>query len=170
MGIRVQRQPITWPVRHRGVEKSMTTEKVHFTKEKETMLITLYSRAVESRSADSVLHDTWADEAIRRIDYDFTKLKIRKIEPLSIAIRARQFDLLTAAYLAEHPQATVVHMGCGMDSRIFRVDPPASVSWFDVDYPEVIALRRQLYPERVGYHLIGSSLANVQWLDEVPRD
>jgi leucine carboxyl methyltransferase len=35
----------------------------------------------------------------------------------------------------------VLHVGCGMDSRFFRVDPPASVQWFDVDYPDVIGLR-----------------------------
>jgi len=35
-----------------------------------------------------------------------------------------------------------------MDSRVFRVDPPASVQWFDVDYPDVIDLRRSLFPER----------------------
>ncbi len=148
----------------------MAIEKVHFTKEKETMLITLYSRSVESRSPDPVLRDQWAEDAVRRIDYDFGKLKIRKIEPLSIAIRAKQFDLLTAAYLADHPDATVLHLGCGMDSRVFRIDPPVSVRWFDIDYPEVIDLRRKLYPERAGYRLIGSSLADLHWLDQVPGD
>jgi len=40
----------------------------------------------------------------------------------------------------------------------------------DVDFPEVIELRRRLYPERAGYELIGSSLADLQWVDELPRD
>ena len=58
-----------------------------------------------------------------------------------------------------------------MDSRVFRVDPPASVQWFDVDYPDVIDLRRQLFPERdTAYHLIGAPLEDLRWLDEVPRD
>ena len=65
-----------------------------------------------------------------------------------IATRAATFDLLTNRYLADHPDATVLHVGCGMDSRVFRVNPPASVQWFDVDYPDVIDLRRQLFPER----------------------
>jgi O-methyltransferase involved in polyketide biosynthesis len=58
-----------------------------------------------------------------------------------------------------------------MNSRVFRVDPPATVQWLDVDYPDVIALRRQLFPERNGaYHLIGAPLGDLRWLDEVPRD
>jgi len=56
-----------------------------------------------------------------------------------------------------------------MDSRVFRVDPPTSVQWFDVDYPDVIDLRHRLYPERgQGYHLVGTSLADLSWLDELP--
>jgi O-methyltransferase involved in polyketide biosynthesis len=88
-----------------------------------------------------------------------------------IATRAATFDLLTNRYLADHPDATVLHLGCGMDSRVFRIDPPASVQWYDVDYPDVIDLRRQLFPERDGgYHLIGAPLDDLGWLDQVPRD
>lgn len=147
----------------------MAGEKISFTKEKETMLITLYSRALESQTQNPVLRDPWAEEAIRRIDYDFAHLKLAAVAPLSTAIRAKQFDLWTSAFLADHPDATVLHLGCGMDSRVFRVDPPASVHWFDVDYPEVIDLRKRLYPERDGYGLISTSLADLSWLDEIPK-
>ena len=135
----------------------MTTDKIQFTKEKETMLMTLSGRALQSQWENPILRDPWAEEAMRHIDYD-------------IATRAATFDLLTQRYLAEHPDATVLHVGCGMDSRAFRVDPPASVQWFDVDYPDVIDLRRQLFPERAAYHLIGAPLDDLRWLDEVPRD
>lgn len=148
----------------------MPGERVRFTQEKETLLITLYARAVHSRSRDPILHDPWAEEAISQIAYDFAKLKVRELNALSIAIRAKNFDLWTTHYLAEHPSATVLYLGCGMDSRVFRVNPPASARWFDVDYPEVIELRRQLYPERAGYHMIGSSLADLGWLDQIPAD
>jgi len=148
----------------------MEAEKVHLTKEKETSLITLYSRALESRSKDPVLRDEAAEEAIRRIDYDFGRLKLRKVEPLSIAIRAKQFDLWTSQYLADTLDATVLHLGCGLDSRVFRLNPNASVRWFDVDYPEVIEVRRRLYPERADYFMIGSSVTDPGFLDEVPGD
>ncbi len=148
----------------------MQSEKVRFTQEKETLLITLYARALHSRSKDPVLRDPWAEEAISRIDYDFGKLNVRELNALSIAIRAKNFDLWTAQYLKQHPDAAVLYLGCGMDSRVFRVDPPASARWFDVDYPDVVELRQRLYPQRAGYCLIGSSLADLGWLDEVPAD
>jgi O-methyltransferase involved in polyketide biosynthesis len=156
----------------------MTTDKLQFTKEKETMLMTLNSRAIQSQWKNPILPDPWAEEAMRYIDYDISKQyrgvgswgMWRDIGCTIIATRAATFDLLTTRYLADHPDATVLHVGCGMDSRVFRVNPPASVQWFDVDYPDVIDLRRQLFPERNAYHLIGASLADLRWLDEVPRN
>ena len=161
----------------------MTTDKIRFTKEKETMLMTLSGRALQSQWKNPILRDPWAEEAMRHIDYDLSKQfkgvaswsMWKDIGPTIIATRAATFDLLTTRYLTDHPDATVLHVGCGMDSRVFRIDPPASVQWFDVDYPDVIDLRRQLLPEREAasagqYHLIGAPLNDLRWLDEVPRD
>jgi O-methyltransferase involved in polyketide biosynthesis len=53
-----------------------------------------------------------------------------------MALRAEQLDLWTADFLARHPDATVLQVGCGLDSRMLRVVPPADVRWFDVDVPE----------------------------------
>jgi methyltransferase (TIGR00027 family) len=156
----------------------MTNDKIQFTKEKETMLMTLSGRAIQSQWKNPILRDPWAEEAMRHIDYDLSKQLTgvaswsmwKDIGPTIIATRAATFDLLTTRFLADHPDAVVLQVGCGMDSRAFRVDPPASVQWYDVDYPDVIELRRQLFPERESYHLIGAPLEDLRWLDEVPGD
>jgi methyltransferase (TIGR00027 family) len=156
----------------------MTTDKIHFTKEKETMLMTLNSRAIQSQWKDPILPDPWAEEAMRHIDYDIsTQYKgvgswsmWKEIGCIVVASRAVTFDQLTSRFLADHPDAVVIQVGCGMDSRVFRVDPPASVEWYDVDYPDVIDLRRQLFPERSAYHQIGAPLDDLRWLDEVPQN
>jgi O-methyltransferase involved in polyketide biosynthesis len=155
----------------------MTTDKIHFTKEKETMLMTLSGRALQSQWKNPILHDPWAEEAMRHIDYDISKQyrgvgswsMWKEIGCTIIATRAATFDLLTSRFLAEHPDAVVIQVGCGMDSRAYRVNPPASVQWFDVDYPDVIGLRRQLFPGRDAYHMVGAPLEDLSWLDEVPR-
>src|SRR5690349_19420082 len=124
----------------------MTTAKIQFTKEKETMLMTLSGKAVQSAWKNPILRDPWAEEAMRHIDYDMSRTLTgvsawaiwRDIGPTIIASRAATFDMLTKQYLGDHPDATVLHVGCGMDSRVFRIDPPASAQWFDVDYPDVI--------------------------------
>jgi O-methyltransferase involved in polyketide biosynthesis len=139
----------------------MEAEQVDFTKEKQTLLITLYAKALESRSKDSILRDRFAADVVRRIDYDFAKLKVRRDMEVGLAMRAKWLDVWTREFLAENPDGTVLHLGCGLDSRVFRVD---------LDYPEVIALRRRLYPHRDGYQMIGSSVTDPRWLAEVPSD
>jgi O-methyltransferase involved in polyketide biosynthesis len=107
------------------------TDKVRLTKEKETMLITVYARALHSRSDNPVLRDPWAEQAIDHVDYDFGSIKLPKIEPLTVAIRAKQFDDWVCEWIADNPESIVLHLGCGLDSRVFRVDPPSKVHWFD---------------------------------------
>jgi len=148
----------------------MTAETVTLTGAKETLLITLYGKAEESRFPDSLLNDHFAADAVRRLDYDFARLSVRHDDMVALAMRAKLFDRVTREFIAGHSDATVLHLGCGLDSRVFRIDPPASVRWFDVDYPEVIALRRRVYPQREGYVMIGSSVTEPQWIAEVPPD
>ena len=156
----------------------MPTDKIQFTKEKETMLMTLSGRAIQSQWKNPVLRDPWAEEAMRHIDYDLSKQLSgvaswsmwKDIGPTIIATRAATLDQLTTRFLTDHPDAVVLQAGCGMDSRAFRVNPPAGVEWFDVDFPDVIDLRRQLFPTRDNYHIIGAPLDDLRWLAEVPRE
>jgi O-methyltransferase involved in polyketide biosynthesis len=148
----------------------MPGETIHLTREKETLLITLQGKALESRRPDSRLRDRFADAAVEKIDYDFARLKVDANMASGLAIRAVKFDNWTRAFLAAHPDAVVLHLGCGLDTRVQRIDPPPSTEWFDVDYPDVIELRRKLYPARAHYHLVGSSVTDLAWLETIPRD
>ncbi|MFC0625504.1 class I SAM-dependent methyltransferase [Kribbella deserti] len=145
-------------------------EKVQFTEEQSTMLATLYGRALDARSAEPILGDPTAQEAVARIDYDFGKFGMGPDQALAIALRARVFDRWTRDFIDLHPEGMVVHLGCGMDGRVYRVDPPSSVLWFDVDYPETIDVRKRLYPERASYQQLGSSVLDLNWLDYLPAD
>lgn len=148
----------------------MAGEKIHLTGEKGTLLLTLYGKALESRLPDTLLGDHFADEAVRKIDYDFSRLKVDTNLGVGLAIRAKTLDVHVQDFLARNPDSIVLHLGCGLDTRIFRVDPPQGVDWFDVDYPEVIELRRKLYPSRAHCHLIASSVTEPDWLASVPRN
>jgi O-methyltransferase involved in polyketide biosynthesis len=146
----------------------MHPEKVHLTKEKETLLATLYARVLDSRSRHPILHDKAAEEVFGRIDFDFRTLKIAPDDVVTNALRTKHLDQWTADFLASHPAATVLHLGCGLDGRVERIDPPQSVRWYDLDFPDVIELRRRLYPTRDGYCLIGADVADKDFLDQVP--
>jgi O-methyltransferase involved in polyketide biosynthesis len=138
-----------------------------------TSLATLYLRAWESRAERSILGDHYAAAALDRIDYDFAKFR-KRLWPQSnqflVALRARQLDDWSAGFLARHPQATVLHLGCGLDSRMLRLEPPTAARWFDLDISKVIDVRRQLYPEHNQYQMIGASVTDPGWLPQVPAD
>ncbi|WP_249123928.1 hypothetical protein [Saccharopolyspora erythraea] len=85
-----------------------------------TMLCTLYLRACESRSPHSILGDRAADEAVRRIDYNFARMRW-VVQPSAnqylVALRARQLDLWAADFLARHQDAVVLHLGVRVGAR-----------------------------------------------------
>lgn len=64
----------------------------------------------------------------------------------------------------------MLHLGCGLDSRVFRVDPGPGVQWYDVDYPDVAALRSELLPQRANTHVVSASVTAPGWLDRIPVD
>jgi methyltransferase (TIGR00027 family) len=136
-----------------------------------TNLVTLYLRAYESHSPRPILGDHTAAAAVDRINYDFKRIH-RSSLPASnqylVALRAKQLDDWCAAFLARHPDAVVLHLGCGLDGRAFRLAPPPSALWFDLDQPGVVELRRRLYDETGQYRMIGSSVTDPEWLDRIP--
>lgn len=130
----------------------MTADKVDFSSVRWgsvewTNLVTLYLRAYESRSHHSILGDHAAAEAVERIDYDFKRIHRSSVPATNqylITLRAKHLDDWCAAFLQRHADAVVLHLGCGLDGYPFRLVPPPSVLWFDIDKPGVIALRSRL--------------------------
>lgn len=148
----------------------MATPKIRLTKEKETYLSTLYGKALDAAVVHPILGDRFAAGAVARIDYDFKELKLPNGGEITLPMRAWHFDQWTRAFLAANPESTVLHLGCGLDTRVYRIDPGPLVRWYDVDMPDVIALRKQLYPEREGYHQIVTSVTDLRWLDAILGD
>ncbi|TKC99015.1 class I SAM-dependent methyltransferase [Polyangium fumosum] len=148
----------------------METKKVRLTKEKETYLATLHGKAMDATAPNTILGDRFAADAVAHIDYDFEALKLPSGGHITLPLRARHFDQWTRAFLARHPASTVLHLGCGLDTRVYRIDPGPEVRWYDVDFPDVLTLREKLYPEREGYRRIGASVTDLAWLDTIPGD
>ncbi|MEI2300042.1 class I SAM-dependent methyltransferase [Ensifer sp. MJa1] len=137
---------------------------------RETLLITLRAKAAESALPDSLLRDRFAADLLRRLDGKAKTPDVGHDMTIGIAMRAYMLDRWTRAFIDRHPDAAVLNLGCGLDTRILRLDPSSSIAWFDVDFPDVIALRRRLFPERAGCTMIASSITERSWIDEIPSD
>ena len=154
---------------------STSQDKVHvdLTGPPQTMLDMVYARLLDAESPQPVLGDTWAKKVMDQVDYDVAKSPIakqRRRQTTSIAVRGAQLDIWTRQFLANHDRPIVLQIGAGLDSRFFRVDPGPDVDWYDIDFPDVIALRERFYPKHENYHLVASSATDLSWLDAIPAD
>jgi O-methyltransferase involved in polyketide biosynthesis len=151
----------------------MTAVKVTLDKAMGTSLIMLYGLSCDAQARPSILGDTIAAQAFEKVDSDDDALR-RKFKPKvigpSIASRAKHFDTWTEQFLAQHEEATVLNLGAGLDSRVWRVDPGPGVTWYDVDFPAVVDIRRKIFPDRANYHLVGSSVTEPNLFDDIRPD
>jgi O-methyltransferase len=136
-----------------------------------TLSPVLRAKALDNRLPDPILGDEYAEQAMRRLDPDYDSRRFGTSQiGLAAVVRAKAHDDWARSFLADHPDAVVLHLGCGLDARVYRIDPPATVDWYDLDYPAVIELRQQFLPPREHYLPIGSSVTDLTWLDRIARD
>ena len=86
----------------------------------ETLFIPLYARA-EVQQPAPLIRDDAAVALVERIDYDFAASKLSGLDQVTVIMRVREFDRRTRDFLGRHPEAVVVHIGCGLDTRFERV-------------------------------------------------
>ena len=133
--------------------------------ESKTLFIPLLGKAIMSKNK-FFLDDTKAEEIISKLDYDLDSLKQSKWLSMYMSVRALLIDELCNKYIVEHPNATIIHLGCGLDSRCLRINQNFS-TWYDVDYESVIGIRKEFYSDDSKYNMIGSSILDFKWLDKV---
>ncbi|MCL5037646.1 MAG: class I SAM-dependent methyltransferase [Chloroflexi bacterium] len=131
----------------------------------ETLLPTVYFRAKESRMADGILKDPEAEKLIEQIDYDFSR-RDHWITQLGVACRTEIFDNAVRKFLKKHPRGTVVNLGAGLDTRFTRLDN-GRVTWYELDLPEVINIRKKFFAESERYRFIPKSAVDFSWIKEI---
>ncbi|HZC91325.1 MAG TPA: class I SAM-dependent methyltransferase [Mycobacterium sp.] len=135
-----------------------------------TVFVTQYARALDSRWPRPILGDTFADEIVGKIDYDFEALGVPSSAVCQTALRAKMLDERARRFIAGHPDAVVVDLGAGLDTGMLRVKPPATVDWYSVDLPNVTALRDGLVPAAERAHSVAASLTDDDWAASIPSD
>src|SRR3954468_21084425 len=112
----------------------------------ETLLWTLWQRAVEARRPDAVLDDPKAVEVVDAVEYPFAE---RFGDGAGFAqwqaLRVLRFDAEVRRFLEANADGTVVALGEGLETQFWRVDN-GRVRWVTVDVPETIAVRQRLLP------------------------
>jgi O-methyltransferase involved in polyketide biosynthesis len=142
--------------------------KIHLEGVQQTLLIPLWSRAKLSKENNSILVDLKAIDIVESIQYDFSK--IDKIFPYFLHLmnlaRTKILDNTTKEFLINHPKATIVNLGAGLDTTFYRVDN-GLLNWYDIDLPDVMEIRKKLIPEAERSHCIEGSMFEMQWIKDI---
>jgi len=133
-----------------------------------TMFLPLWGRSVETKKERPLLRDQTALEIIEKVDYDFAGItrNISEISQVAWIMRSLFVDEVIGNYLVSHPKATVVNIGCGMDTTFDRIDN-GLLLWYDLDMPDVIELRKKFIKETSRRKFIPASFLDEGWLKKI---
>ncbi len=145
----------------------------------ETLFFILYARAIESQSKDPIIQDQKSAEIVKILDKFLSesnsktlkKLYNRRLSKYYVilkALRTKKFDDYVKDFLSKNPNGIIVNMGCGLDTRFYRIDN-GKVEWYDIDLPQVIELKKYFLKENERYHFISSSLHDFNWMDVLSK-
>lgn len=137
-----------------------------------TLLIPLLSRARITRKYKTLLDDPKAIEIVELLSGPLSDVdNVKELyNDLGNAARARALDDAVRSFMLDHPQATIVNLGCGLDTAFSRIDN-GQVAWFDVDLPAVIEMRKLILPETGRSRCIACSILDSAWMREInPRE
>ena len=138
----------------------------------ETLIIPLFARKVCSELYPNLYRDETAVQLINEIDYDFSQVEKNSHSLMqrfgSLEVAMRQYDLAFEVrdYLKNHPNATVVNLGCGLDST-GRACDNGSCKIYNLDFPDVITVRNELLPAGDREQNIPCDLNDTAWFSEV---
>lgn len=138
----------------------------------ETLIIPLLGRLVCSERFPQLFSDPEAKRLCDSLDYDFSGKRKKMERPAglfgALEVAQRQYDLQceVKAYLKAHPRAAVVNLGCGLDDS-FRKCDNGLCRGYDLDFPDVIAVRDALLPAGAREEHIACDLNDHAWMNRI---
>lgn len=138
----------------------------------ETLLIPLYSRKLCSELYPTLYRDETAVQLLNEIDFDFSEAEqkshrlMQRFGALEVAMRQTDLAFEVRDYLKAHPNAAVVNLGCGLDNT-GRACDNGSCKLYNLDFPDVIAVRNELLPAGEREKNISGNLNDPAWLSQI---
>ena len=138
----------------------------------ETLILPLYSRKLCTELYPNLYRDETAVSLINEIDYDFSEAEknsrglMQRFGSLEVAMRQNDLAFEVKDYLKIHPNAAVVNLGCGLDNT-GRACDNGSCKIYNLDFPDVIAVRNELLPAGDREENIPYDLNNTEWFSKI---
>lgn len=133
----------------------------------ETMLQTLYARAKESEKPKHKIYDEKAIETIRQLDYDFSAADKDATMSTGVIARTILLDQMVSEWLEKNPDAVVVNIASGMDTRFYRIGNQKILRWYNVDLPDAMRVRERYIQDEDRITNIAASAMDQKWADKI---
>jgi len=105
----------------------------------DTALMVAACRALESDTPNGLVHDPFAGRLAGERGLAMLRaLPQPEMMRFGIGVRSHFVDELLLEALASHPIATVVSLGCGLDTRPWRLELPSSLRWVEADFADML--------------------------------
>lgn len=143
-------------------------EKISIQGVPETMLQTLYARAAYSQTKKRKFEDKTAVRIVEKMDYDFSRAAKDSMMSNGVIARTILLDRMVREFVESNPEAAVVNIACGMDTRFYRVDN-GQIRWYNIDLPETIEIRRRFLQEEGRVSVIAGSAMDEAWADKIEK-
>lgn len=144
----------------------MNAENISISGVPETMLQTMYARAVYSQKPGHKFYDGKAIEMAEALHYDFSNAEKDAMMSSGVLARTLLLDKMVGEFVRQNPHGTVVNIACGLDTRFYRVDN-GIIRWYNLDLPETIAVRRRFLREDGRVQMIAKSAMDPSWAKQV---
>ena len=138
----------------------------------ETLVIPVYGRKMCSELYPRLFYDETALRLIDQVDYDFSALEkksgslMHRFGFLEVAMRQNDLAWEVRDYLKTHPNAAVVNLGCGLDDTGRSCDN-GTCKIYNLDFPDVIAVRDALLPAGEREENIPCDLNDASWFSRI---
>ena len=133
----------------------------------EPALIPLAIKASETARPNARIKDYKAKEIIDTLGVD-----VSKFDPFmsheGVVARTIMYRAELRRLIEEYPDALCINLGCGFDDKFSQVDN-GKITWFDVDLPDQIAVRRKVYEDRERCTMLDGSALDGEWTKSLPK-
>jgi len=143
-----------------------------------TMVGPLWARAKYGALYPDILKDPEAEILIKKVyemypnqqdEFAIMEKFMDEFASLNFLYRAKKLDEEIRDFKVNHPFATIINLGCGLDTSDLCI-ADNNLKWFQIDLPSSIAFREKLISPTGNSRNVAKSIFDYSWFDDVEFD
>ena len=135
----------------------------------DTMLIPMAARIYASKYFPEYFYDETAlslESKIPAGTFERIWKSSSQYTMLASVARYYNFDEMIKNFYAKHEKCNIINLGAGLETAAFRL-PEIKAPFYEIDLPEVIALRKNILNTRENETLIDADIFKLEWTDGI---